>query len=88
VALNKAILKIYLNEKVSWRYELQAKTIYRSTDEARSFKLATRNKSEQLVEFNLPYSEEYSGQTVRLVIIGCDQTDNFLKGAIKTVNNG
>jgi len=45
-------------------------------------------KSEQLVEFALPYSEEYSGQTVKLMIIGCELADNFLKGAIKTLNNG
>lgn len=30
VALSKAILKIALNEKVYWRYELVAKTYYRS----------------------------------------------------------
>jgi len=28
------------------------------------------------------------GQTVKLMIIGCELADNFLKGAIKTLNNG
>lgn len=49
VALSKAILKIALNEKVFWRYELVAKTYYRSNEEPRFFKLQTREKNEQTI---------------------------------------
>jgi hypothetical protein len=49
VALNKAILKIALNEKVFWRYELVSKTFCRSNEEPKVFKLHSREKNEQLI---------------------------------------
>ncbi len=42
VDLNKAILKIFVNEKISWKYELRAKTIFTSIEEPKTYKIACR----------------------------------------------
>ena len=89
VALSKAILKIALNEKVYWRYELVAKTYYRSNEEPRFFKLQAREKNEQTVEFALPFSKEYSGQSLRLNVRGVNElNDGLAKTVVKVLNNG
>jgi len=82
--LNTAILKIGINEKVFWRYELRAKTIYHSVEEPRVFKMAARAKIEQPIELPLPFSKGYHGKTVNLNIVNAGEvSDVFLKGAIK-----
>ena len=68
VAMNVATLKITINEKVSWRYELRARTYYKSTEDARIFKLNSRHKSEQEVEFALPFSERHEGESLKLSV--------------------
>lgn len=47
VTLNTAILKIFVNEKISWKYELRAKTVYVSNEEPKTFKILCREKVEQ-----------------------------------------
>jgi len=42
VNLNTSMLKIFVNEKLCWRYELRAKVIYRSEEEVKVFKIPSR----------------------------------------------
>lgn len=56
VTLNRAILKIFVNEKICWKYELRARTIYHSTEEPKTYKFTCREKAEQSVELPLPLS--------------------------------
>lgn len=44
VNLNTSILKIYVNEKLCWKYELKAKIIYKSEEETKTLKIAARSK--------------------------------------------
>mgnify|MGYP000983821439 FL=1 len=48
VALNTAILKVAINDKIFWKYELRCRTIFHSNDEPRVIKVQTRAKHEQL----------------------------------------
>lgn len=83
------MLKIGINEKVFWRYELRAKTIYHSPEEPKVFKIAARAKVEQPIELTLPFSKNYNGKTVNLNIVnGGEVSDVFLKGAIKVAGGG
>jgi hypothetical protein len=88
VTLNTTILKIMVNEKICWKYELRAKTVFRSEEESRVFKIPSRSKVEQAVEFVLPFSERYNGDSVTLNIVGQgDVSGHFLRSAVKLVGS-
>lgn len=88
VALNKAILKIFVNEKISWKYELRARTIYHSTDEPKTYKIQCREKVEETLELPLPFAHDYNGQTVKISLVNAGDAGegSLLKNAIKIAN--
>ena len=69
---------------MSWKYELRAKVVNRNEEEHKVFKLQARQKVDQVIEFPLPFSEQYNGQTVKLNMIpNADTSAQFLKNTVK-----
>lgn len=56
VHLYQALLRIMVNDKILWKYELKAKVYYKSNEDVKSFRMLARCKNEQILEYILPFA--------------------------------